>query len=227
MRFDRLFTKLFARPVLLEAATRIGFETALLTLMEGGTFDHVAAQFDARKVAPERAQKQAESILEVRGSTAIIHVDGTIDKNLSSWDRLCLDATDLRDVDQALVTVANDRTIKNVLLAIDSPGGSVTGVPETADRIEALAKLKNVFAFTEGMCCSAAYWLAAGADQIFSTSSAQMGQRGRLPGSPGPVQPARQHGHEGRADQRRQAQGRPARPSSRSATTSAPTSKNR
>ena len=57
-------------------------------------------------------------------------------------------------------------------------GGSVTGVPETGARIAALAQQKNVFAYTEGLCCSAAMWLASQADQIFSTSSAQMGSVG-------------------------------------------------
>lgn len=178
MRYDRLFAKLFCRPVLLEPATRVGFELALLSVMQGGSFEQAAESFQSRKIAPERVQSRADSILEVRGPTAIIHIDGSIDKNLSSMDRLCLDATDLRDVDQALATAANDRSIRNVLLAIDSPGGSVTGVPETAARVADLAEKKNVFAFSEGLCCSAAYWIASQADQIFSTSSAQMGSIG-------------------------------------------------
>lgn len=203
MRFDRLFTKLFCRPVLLESATRVGFELALLQLMEGGSFEHAGAfvhspddhrravaefqgqtdlervSFRSRKIGPERAQQRADSLLEMRAKdTALIHIDGSIDKNLSSLDRISIDATDLRDVDNALATAANDPAIRNVLLVIDSPGGSVTGVPETGARIAALAQQKNVFAFTEGLCCSAAMWLAACADQIFSTSSAQMGSVG-------------------------------------------------
>ena len=129
MRFDRLYTKLFCRPVLLESATRVGFELALLSLMEGGTFEQAAAQFhgpdefrrraraafdeeradgegysfQGRKVAPDRAKMRADGLLEMRGNdTALIHIAGTIDKNLSSWDRMCLDATDLADVDRAL-----------------------------------------------------------------------------------------------------------------------------
>ena len=178
MRYQQLFTKLFCRPVLLESATRIGYELALLSLMEGGSFEQAAANFEARKIVPERQQARADGLLEVRGNTAIIHIDGAIDKNLSAWDRLCLDATDLRDVDQALDTAAAANSIRNVLLVIDSPGGSVTGVPETAAKIAALAEQKNVFAYTEGMCCSAAYWLAAACDQIYSTSSAQIGSIG-------------------------------------------------
>ena len=178
MRYERFFTKLFCKPVLLEPATRVGYELALMCLMEGGSFEAAGAQFEARKIAPERAQARADGILEIRGNTALIHIDGTIDKNLSALDRMCMDATDLRDVDNALAAVAKNAAVKNVLLIIDSPGGSVTGVPETAAKIAALAQTKNVFAYCEGMCCSAAYWLASQCDQIYSTSSAQMGSVG-------------------------------------------------
>ncbi len=178
MRYERFFTKLFCRPVLLEAASRAGFEMALLTLMGGGSMEQAGAQFQSRKVDPDLSQRRSDKILEIRGDTAIIHIDGAIDKNLSALDRLCTDATDLADVDNALASVANDRTIKNVLLQIDSPGGGVTGVPETAARIADLCEQKNVFAYTEAMCCSAAYWLASQCDQVFCTASAQMGSIG-------------------------------------------------
>ena len=178
MRFDRFYSKLFCRPVLLEPAARVGFELALLSLMQGGSPEQAGAVFQARKIDPDLSQRRSDKILEIRGDTAIIHVDGAIDKNLSQLDRLCTDATDLNDVDNALAAVANDRTVRNVLLMFDSPGGTVTGVPETAARIAALAEQKNVFAYCEGMCCSAAFWLASQCTQIFSTSSAQMGSVG-------------------------------------------------
>ncbi len=187
MRYDQLFTKLFCRPICLEAGVRAGFERVLLAYMAGqpvGIFDeHTAAtdtvpRFFGRKIAPARADARADGILEVDGSTAIIHIDGAIDRNLSAMDRLCFDACDLVDVQRALARVSNDSAIKNVMLAIDSPGGTVQGVPETAAMISDLAKKKNVFACTEGSMCSAAYWLASGADQIFCTASSYVGSIG-------------------------------------------------
>lgn len=176
MRYERLFAKLFCNPLLLETGTRVAFERTLLGLMSGGPAE--AAQFEMRKQDPERQDARADRILEVRGDTALIHIDGSIDKHLSSFEMMCFDATDLNDVDRALASVGNDNSIANVMLVLNSPGGSVTGVPETGDRIAALAKEKNVFAFTDSMCCSAAYWLASQADQIFGTASAQVGSIG-------------------------------------------------
>jgi signal peptide peptidase SppA len=65
-----------------------------------------------------------------------------------------------------------------VLLDIDSPGGSVTGVPELAARIKAVADERPVFAFTDGMMCSAAYWLASQTDAIYATKTADVGSIG-------------------------------------------------
>ncbi|HEY3898936.1 MAG TPA: S49 family peptidase [Chthoniobacter sp.] len=182
MRYDRLFTKLFCSPLLLEASIRAGFERVLLAFMNGQPADLPKAedqpQFFGKKVEAARADKWADAVLEIDGSNASIHIDGAIDKNLSTWDRACFDACDLNDVDRALARVSSDKSIKNVLLCINSPGGSVNGVPETAARVAALAQQKNVFAYVDGMACSAAYWIAAAADQILATPSSMTGSIG-------------------------------------------------
>jgi protease-4 len=182
MRFDQFYTKLFCRPLCLEAGARISYEQTLLAMMKSAQAPDLAAAqaaFELRKSDPTRAAKRAEGILEMRGSdTAIVHIDGAIDKHLSDLDLLCMNATDLRDVDKALAKIDGDSKIENVLLAFNSPGGGITGVPETAARIADLATRKNVFSYTETQLCSAAYWLASGTDQIFGTASAQVGSIG-------------------------------------------------
>jgi protease-4 len=175
MRYDRLYTKLFCQPLLLEAATRTGLEMALLSIMHGDAANPIP---QAAKIAPELQDKRSDRILEIQGYTALIHIDGAIDKGLSAFERLCMDACDINDVQKALSRIASDTSIKNVMLVFNSPGGSVSGIPETADKIRALAASKNVFAFADGMCCSAAYWLASACDQIFATPSSSVGSIG-------------------------------------------------
>jgi protease-4 len=178
MRYDRLFTKLFCQPVLLESAYRVGLEMALLSLTQGEQPAAITAQL--RKVDEDRQQMRSDQLLEIKGDTAIIHIDGVIDKNLSVWDRLCLGATDLKDVDAALARVSTDRSIKNVAILCDSPGGSFPGVPETAGRVAALSSQygKNTMAFCGDMACSACYWIAAQCDQVFAPASASVGSIG-------------------------------------------------
>ena len=62
---------------------------------------------------------------------------------------------------------ANPAIVAHVL-HIDSPGGEAFGLHEAFELIRSLHK--PVYAVVESCCCSAAYYLAAGADKIFTTS---------------------------------------------------------
>ena len=73
-----------------------------------------------------------------------------------------------------------DPSIRTIDLVIDSPGGSVLGLPETADAIHAANKIKPVRAFVSGIAASAAYWLASQASTITLTPSGEVGSVGVL-----------------------------------------------
>ena len=73
-----------------------------------------------------------------------------------------------------------DPSVKTVDLVIDSPGGSVLGLPETADVIHAANRVKPVRAFVGGIAASAAYWLASQAGTITLTPSGEVGSVGIL-----------------------------------------------
>jgi protease-4 len=174
MRYDKVFTKLFCQPVLVEASFRAGLEMALLAVMRGQIPQTPPG---VQKMDPERAVKRTDDLLEIRGPTAIVHIDGPIDKNLSGMDRISFSATDLNDVDNALGRIAKDKGIANLMLSIDSPGGSFPGVPETAMRIKMLSSIVNTATyFATG--CSAAYWLGCMTDQIFLSPSSAAGSIG-------------------------------------------------
>jgi signal peptide peptidase SppA len=73
-----------------------------------------------------------------------------------------------------------DPSVRAVDLLIDSPGGSVLGLPETADVIHAANRVKPVRAFVTGIAASAAYWLASQASSITLTQSGEVGSVGVL-----------------------------------------------
>ncbi|SRR6266540_384364 len=180
MRYDRLFRKLYCEPLLVKASAWRGFERALLT--HAANFAATGEKSPSRRLGKQSersVRSRLNNILEMAGTDmAIIHIDGVIDKNISDFEMECYGGYDLRDLDNALALVAADPAILNVMLLIDSPGGSVTGVPESAAKVAALASMKNVFAFTEGMMCSAAYYIASQTDQIFGTESSDVGSIG-------------------------------------------------
>ena len=81
-------------------------------------------------------------------------------------------------VADALRAAAEDPAAEVILLDIDSPGGQVTGTPELADLVAEIDGVKPVVAYTETLCCSAAYWIACSARQIVASPSAVVGSIG-------------------------------------------------
>lgn len=63
-----------------------------------------------------------------------------------------------------------------VVLALDSPGGGVDDVGVAAERIAAVKV--PVVVHTSGLLCSAAYWLASGANCIVAGPTAEVGSIG-------------------------------------------------
>ena len=75
---------------------------------------------------------------------------------------------------------SEDQAVSTIVLMIDSPGGYVTGVDATGEAILAARRVKPVVAVVEGMCASAAYWLASQCDSIVAAPFAQLGSIGAL-----------------------------------------------
>jgi signal peptide peptidase SppA len=134
----------------------------------------IAVQFKNAKQADAEAPQDNTTMF---GRVAVLDVEGVIGRRFSS----CLNSSGVVSIDvlERLVTeAATDNAVDAVVLNIDSPGGTVTGVPEAAEAIAQLTAAKPVVAYTGGMMASAAYWISAPADAIFASSSANVGSIG-------------------------------------------------
>lgn len=60
-----------------------------------------------------------------------------------------------------------DTSVRAVVLAIDSPGGSVLGTPALAQAVRELAADKPTVAVGENCICSAAYWIGSAANAVY------------------------------------------------------------
>jgi len=65
---------------------------------------------------------------------------------------------------QQLNNAYNSKNIKGIVLLVDSPGGEVDGTPELAEAVRNANK--PVVAFVDGLCASAAVWVASQASHI-------------------------------------------------------------
>jgi protease-4 len=84
--------------------------------------------------------------------------------------RVVIDGTIATDPTRlkTLETLADDATVKAVVVAINSPGGTTAGGEELYDALNKLRAKKPVVAYINELGASAAYMTAIAADRIFS-----------------------------------------------------------
>ena len=109
------------------------------------------------------------------GSYGVIPIVGVIGKGLSPLERMT-GASDLNIVSDQIDAFLADGEVQTLVFHIDSPGGVVGGVEEVARKIANSSK--PTIAYTDGMMCSAAYWLGSSADRVISSPSADVGSIG-------------------------------------------------
>jgi len=111
------------------------------------------------------------------GGTVIIPLKGVIRPGLSLMSILFGGGSGSLSLFRAsLREAANDPEVGSILIDVDSPGGLIDLVPETAAEIRAVDKPIKAVANTES--ASAAYWLASQADEFAVTPSGQVGSIG-------------------------------------------------
>lgn len=79
---------------------------------------------------------------------------------------------------RAFAAAAQDKSVKSVLLDVNSPGGSVAGIQDTVDSLQALRESKPVSTFAGDLMASAGYWLGSSTDHITSTKMSTVGSIG-------------------------------------------------
>lgn len=115
--------------------------------------------------------------MEVKGMVAYIPVYGILSRRVGLIEKSC-GVVDYADIQTDLSEAANDPNVSTILLCIDSPGGTVSGLYECFDAIQKANATKPVIAFTGGQMCSAAYYLACGCTAIFASPSSSVGSVG-------------------------------------------------
>lgn len=74
-----------------------------------------------------------------------------------------------------------DAAVNEIVIAVNSPGGTVAGAPETADVVYRARGQKPITAIAiNGMAASAAYYVPSAADKFYATVGARVGSIGVL-----------------------------------------------
>lgn len=110
----------------------------------------------------------------VQNGIAVINIEGGIYRR-KAW---YMQGTAHRQIKSEIEQALKNEEVRAIFYNIFSPGGTVAGTQELASYIKEASKIKPSCAFVDGMCCSAAYWLASAAGRIFATESAELGSIG-------------------------------------------------
>lgn len=109
----------------------------------------------------------------------VISLSGPMMKTVGLWESLLYGATSTADIISELSAANADAEVDAIVLAIDSPGGTVDGTELLADAVRNSAK--PVVAYVDGMAASAAYWVASqSAEIVAGGKTAMIGSIGTL-----------------------------------------------
>lgn len=110
-------------------------------------------------------QRGNHAAYPVIGGVAVIEIEGTL-VHKGSWIGMDCGETSYEGLRTQIERARRDASAKGVVFEVDSPGGSVAGVFETAEAIARLSAEKPTMAILTSVACSAAYLLASQARKI-------------------------------------------------------------
>jgi capsid assembly protease len=158
---------------------RLSAVTAVIARWSGDTrasdevMHSVAADRNARD-----ARRQA-SVSNSGGGIAVLPLYGIVTQRGNMVDDVSGPGTaSTQQFSNMLRAALQDETVSQILIDIDSPGGSVYGVAELADEIVNARSHKPIVAIANSLAASAAYWIGCSASEFYVTPGGEVGSIG-------------------------------------------------
>jgi signal peptide peptidase SppA len=139
--------------------------------------DEVLARLAAQAPAPRLAARNGSQ--RAGGLVAVLPLTGIITPRGSFFSLLFGGACGgLQGFRESFADAVNNPDVGAIVIEVDSPGGLVDLVPETAADLREARGSKPIIAVANTTAASAAYWLAAQADELVVTPSGEAGSIG-------------------------------------------------
>lgn len=132
---------------------------------------------DIRAAFEKPIQREFREPYAVVDGVAVVPVMGTLLPRAGGLMAMS-GLSSLQTIQSAIAEALADRSVNSILLEIDSPGGSVAGIPELAQMIFDARGEKPIHAIANTLMASAAYYLGSQADSISVAPSSQVGSIG-------------------------------------------------
>lgn len=150
---------------------------AAIVLSHANNAEALAARADTPIISAGTASSSSPSSSR---SIAILSIFGTITPRAGMAGDLSQVGCTMDRFAQQYQAAMTDGNIAGVIVQIDSPGGNVYQVPETADLIYSLRDRKPNVGVVTGSCASAAFWLGAQFSELVACQSSELGSIGVL-----------------------------------------------
>ena len=126
-----------------------------------------------------RETRRQASTAQSSGGIAVLPLYGIVTQRGNMVDDVSgPGTTSTQQFSSALRQLLADDTVGQILIDIDSPGGSVYGVAELADEIQSARAQKPVVAVANSLAASAAYWIGCSASEFYVTPGGEVGSIG-------------------------------------------------
>ena len=158
---------------------RLSALATVISRWSQGTSASDAAKFQVQTDRVLRDTRRQTSAAISGGGIAVIPIYGVITQRGNMVDDVSgpgMVSTQL--VTQMLRQAVADDSVSQILLDIDSPGGSVYGVSELGDAILSARSQKPVVAIANSLAASAAYWIGCSASEFYVTPGGEVGSIG-------------------------------------------------
>lgn len=149
----------------LEAQNLIEIQGIYKTHLRGEKID--IAGVEARLGRPLANEQKKYTVRE--GGVGVLAIEGVLAPKANLFTEISGGAS-TQMLGTQIQGMLNDNAVKSIILAIDSPGGSVFGTPELADVVRSAAKIKPVVAVSDASMCSGAYWIGSACNAVYITS---------------------------------------------------------
>jgi signal peptide peptidase SppA len=174
MKYEHVVAEVFGKPWAIQQEKFAVIAQLVALRASGGrlTEDEIRARLDqAAILAGPRSQATSY------GAIAVIPIRGIITRRANLMSQFS-GGTSVEKLTSQFRAALADSSIKAIVFDVDSPGGSVEGIPELADEIYRSRGQKKSIAVANGMAASAAYWLAASAGELVVAPSGAVGSVG-------------------------------------------------
>ncbi len=121
--------------------------------------------------------RQHGKVVSGGGGIAVLPLYGTLARRMGMLEAMS-GGTSVETFSQNFAELVSDDSISDIVIVVDSPGGSVYGIDELASQIFEARSKKRIIAIADSLMASAAYYIGSAATELVVTPSGEVGSIG-------------------------------------------------